>query len=354
MNSTGKWVAWLMAAVLIVGLSSCISEDDDDEKKKVLLTWEMVARFVDEQLGEISDGTPQTCNGEGQNLGAGAHCKDQLQGTVTQSTIVQYVEIAQDTVLFNGDTAFYERGFMPVTMDPCFEDAMENFGFGDGLLDYSQICQSGALNCTDYENGNVRLEYNNCQWQQKELISFETLAIADGSTSHYVGALAMGPVVPGSFIIWAYNLMVIDDGLGNLIGDVNGLGNNSIDYVTGNYDVTFSAKAGDGVEILAEYLIESRIWELDGVIDLYYYSTTDLEQISILRTSGFNGTDLTTNATYSYLGDVVHYILINPFIGGAAMGTTGTNIWGNKQIVPIVPHAGKSRHSRRRYRLRRR
>lgn len=47
--------------------------------------------------------------------------------------------------------------------------------------------------------------------------------------------------------------IVTDDGLGNLIGDVDAAGNNTIDYATGEYDVTFANPPLSGTDILANY-----------------------------------------------------------------------------------------------------
>lgn len=48
-------------------------------------------------------------------------------------------------------------------------------------------------------------------------------------------------------------LNVTDDGNGNLIGDVNILGTNSIDYSTGDFDVTFSSPPGDDDNVIVLY-----------------------------------------------------------------------------------------------------
>ncbi|HUT54797.1 MAG TPA: hypothetical protein VM658_15505 [bacterium] len=160
MGSKWKLTPWLTAALMLAAAVGCVSEDEV-EKKKVVLTWEMVARAIDQQLGEISDGDPQNCNGQGAALGPGAHCKDRLQGRVTQSTVVQYVELMLDTVLFNGDTAFYKRGFMPQTMDPCLEDGDTN-----GWADYSETCITGSVSCAVALDGHLQLVYNDCVWQE--------------------------------------------------------------------------------------------------------------------------------------------------------------------------------------------
>lgn len=229
MKSLGRLAALMVVLVMLLGVISCVTEEDD-EKKAGIITWEMVARFIDQQLGEISDGTNATCNGQGLALGAGAHCKDLLLGFMIQAYVTQYVEISNDTLLFNGDSVFYKRGFMPRTMDPCVEDSNTN-----GIKDYTEVCITGQLVCTDLNNGHYIFDYQNCVWQE------------------------------------------------------------------------------DGPDA----------WTLDGTLDIYISLTALSEQSLLQRTAGFTAANQTTNGTYSYVGDVLQYVLINPFIGGPALGTSG-------------------------------
>jgi hypothetical protein len=53
--------------------------------------------------------------------------------------------------------------------------------------------------------------------------------------------------------------VVTDDGLGNLIGDVDSAGNNTIDYETGEYDVTFAGAPLTATDVLASYVQMPRI-----------------------------------------------------------------------------------------------
>lgn len=53
--------------------------------------------------------------------------------------------------------------------------------------------------------------------------------------------------------------VVTDDGLGNLVGDVDAAGNNTIDYETGEFDVTFANPPVTGTSVLANYTRMPRI-----------------------------------------------------------------------------------------------
>lgn len=53
--------------------------------------------------------------------------------------------------------------------------------------------------------------------------------------------------------------VVIDDGLGNLTGDVDAAGNNTINYETGEFDVTFANPPVNGTSVLANYTRMPRV-----------------------------------------------------------------------------------------------
>ena len=53
--------------------------------------------------------------------------------------------------------------------------------------------------------------------------------------------------------------VAVDDGLGNLIGDVDAAGNNTIDYDTGAFDLTWDSAPPDGTSILANYVRLTRV-----------------------------------------------------------------------------------------------
>ena len=81
----------------------------------------------------------------------------------------------------------------------------------------------------------------------------EDLGTGDGSEANFTGSLGFTPVAPLSVTITAGILTITDDGAGNLIGDVDPLGNNTIDYLSGAYDVTFSSAPASGDAIEANY-----------------------------------------------------------------------------------------------------
>jgi len=85
-----------------------------------------------------------------------------------------------------------------------------------------------------------------------EQIDVELLDIGTGAVANYTGTLMWTPVQPGTLVITAGALTVTDDGNGNLLGDI-AAGNNTIDYTTGAYDVTFNANIGNNVNIDAAY-----------------------------------------------------------------------------------------------------
>jgi len=63
--------------------------------------------------------------------------------------------------------------------------------------------------------------------------------------------------------------VAIDDGLGNLVGDVDAVGNNTIDYETGDYDITWDSAPPDTTAILANYVNMPRVvqFQLAGGLD---------------------------------------------------------------------------------------
>ncbi len=81
----------------------------------------------------------------------------------------------------------------------------------------------------------------------------EVIETGDASETHFTGTLAEGSAVAYSVTITSGLLEVTDDGSGNLIGDVDAGGTNTIDYDTGAYDVTFSSAPAIG-DITADYV----------------------------------------------------------------------------------------------------
>jgi hypothetical protein len=83
-------------------------------------------------------------------------------------------------------------------------------------------------------------------------ISDEILATGVGATASYSGRLGRLGIKHGSVRITAGILAVVDDGAGRLIGSV-GVGENTINYDTGRYSVTFSGNVPTGVPVQVSY-----------------------------------------------------------------------------------------------------
>lgn len=95
------------------------------------------------------------------------------------------------------------------------------------------------------------------------------IGTGNGSETNFTGTLRYAPVVALSVVITAESdstgdLIVTDDGSGNLIGDV-GSGANSIDYATGEYDVTFSEAVSSAGTITIDYRYDWERMGVDGV-----------------------------------------------------------------------------------------
>jgi len=86
----------------------------------------------------------------------------------------------------------------------------------------------------------------------------ESFGIGDGILKNFTGNTFFQAVKPSSLIITAIatdlsTMTVTDDGSGNLIGDVDGGGTNTVDYETGAIDVTFDTAVNNGERIYLEY-----------------------------------------------------------------------------------------------------
>lgn len=79
----------------------------------------------------------------------------------------------------------------------------------------------------------------------------------DGSETAFTFTLDAGSCYPGSlelvFTSGGSPLVVNDDGFGNLVGDVSGSVVSTIDYDTGEVEVTFSAAPDNATDIVADY-----------------------------------------------------------------------------------------------------
>jgi len=76
---------------------------------------------------------------------------------------------------------------------------------------------------------------------------------ANGTESRFMDAVAYPPVVENTFALTDGTQVAVDDGSGNLTGDVDPTGNNVVNYSTGAYDVTFTLPPAASAEIRSTY-----------------------------------------------------------------------------------------------------
>lgn len=91
-----------------------------------------------------------------------------------------------------------------------------------------------------------------------EKVENEKMGKGASGATHFSGVLEKNlqpdaQVVPGTFDVISGSLHVWDDGSGNLLGNVDPAGANTIDYVTGAWDIEFSQAPLSGGNILATY-----------------------------------------------------------------------------------------------------
>ena len=85
----------------------------------------------------------------------------------------------------------------------------------------------------------------------------EPLAVGDGTLAQFTGTLGNPPIATNTLTISstaaAAAQTVTDDGDGNLTGDIDATGNNTINYTTGAFDVTWTAAPDNATFIRATY-----------------------------------------------------------------------------------------------------
>jgi len=165
MRKKGRWVALFALLVLVSGFALCLWEEEDDEGPAPGLLG--LARLVDYQLGEVSDGTAATCGRTVSDVGK--HCKNKMNGDTGKSMVVQYVELIEDQLLiqgstvhpFSGTTVFWERAEL-LSRNMCSRDENPQ----DGVPDHEQICSGGTVECRELDANSYQLTYINCTWQE--------------------------------------------------------------------------------------------------------------------------------------------------------------------------------------------
>lgn len=151
-----RWLCWLVILGLAFGISYCVSEDDDDKDGKVM-TWEMLARYIDKQLGEIAlDGQ---CDGQGVPLGT--HCKNQMRAALNQGMVAQVVAMLNDCSW----PGYLNTAWRPVAIDLCNADLNVS-----GTPDIYEVCtggefgNAGMIECKETGINQWRLTYQSCKY----------------------------------------------------------------------------------------------------------------------------------------------------------------------------------------------
>jgi len=112
----------------------------------------------------------------------------------------------------------------------------------------------------------------------------ESLGTGTGAVANFTGTLAYTPVVAGTVVITDATQNVRDDGNGNLVGDVNPAGNNTVVYATGVFDVTFAVVAANGAAVEASYEYDNEANSQVPEVDFQLTSAPVVAKINKLRT----------------------------------------------------------------------
>jgi len=116
-----------------------------------------------------------------------------------------------------------------------------------------------------------------------EIVQEEPNGTGDGATANYAGNLAYTPVRPATLVITDGDMRATDDGAGNLVGDVDAGGANTVNYGTGAYDVTFASNVPNGDSITSTYEYNSEANEGTPEIDLQLTSAPVTARTQKLR-----------------------------------------------------------------------
>lgn len=103
-------------------------------------------------------------------------------------------------------------------------------------------------------NGNQLLYYQDqTLWIRDFQYQYNQTQVAtgDGLTTTFTGTIGTTPIVPGTVIYTDGTENLNDDGNGNLVGTLGGVG--TVNYTTGAYSITFASAPASGVSIIQTY-----------------------------------------------------------------------------------------------------
>lgn len=115
-------------------------------------------------------------------------------------------------------------------------------------------------------------------------IEEEGLATGDGATATFTPTLAYTPVVKGTLTITDGTQVVRDDGNGNIVGDINPSGTNTVVHATGVLNFTFATAPASGAAITASYEYDNEANQNIPEVDFQITSMHVVARKNALRT----------------------------------------------------------------------
>ena len=112
-------------------------------------------------------------------------------------------------------------------------------------------------------------------------------AVGALGTDHYTGTLAEAPILAGTAVFTDGALEATDDGVGEFTGDATG----TINYTTGDYDITFSGNTTDAVVVSYEFPVALPIVGIEP----HHDSQTGASELVVINTRRASVYDVTTS-----------------------------------------------------------
>jgi len=177
-------------------------------------------------------------------------------------------------------------------------------------------------------------------------INVEQIGVGTGAVAHYTANLSWIAVRPSSVTITTGTHTVTDDGNGHLIGDVNGGGVNTINYVTGAIDVTFSSNVPGAAPIVVDYNYNMEMSDQTPEVDIVLSSSPVVAQPKHLKAKWSHDAEQDLMALHginaeteivAFLSNEVQKEIYNSMIRQARTVAPGGYIDWNSAVPLAVP-----------------
>lgn len=166
------------------------------------------------------------------NIGTGDDATTAFSGTVANTPVIE-------------NTVLIQAGVQTVT-----DDGDGNLtGNGTGTVDYDTGVASVTWGLPPNLGENVVVTSRYLKQYQRGAAE----EVVTTPAARWRGRISNPPVVPSSFALSDGSQVIYDDGAGNLVGDIDPYGKNTIDYTTGSYDATFASSVVTGLTISSTY-----------------------------------------------------------------------------------------------------